>query len=218
MIKTANYNGLLRKVWILYKQEWCSKNQVPLSKRPQGFISVEDFKKTLFLNPEFVQKYLSEAEFQNYVEVMEINKLIFSPVRIDWERDSDKVIQNKMRMNFMQLIKLDSEIQRRDKDKKPEDMMESLVGRFLEIPVPGYENHEDKCFAWYQIIAEYKKHVEVKLCDNIGDDWDIPEWGEKTKIPKDTALNFIFSRLKLIQPNDYDHIKEAVSGNYMLFM
>lgn len=211
MEKTVNYNGLFRKVWTLYKKEWCSKNNVPFSKRPQGFISVAEFKETLFKNPEFVRNYLSEMEFAGYLKIIEASELIFSPIQIDWEKDSDKAIQQKMHSNFMRLIKLDSEIQRRDKERGIESMMDSLVGRFLEIPVPGHER-EEKFFAWYQITAEYKTNVEVRLCNNIGDDWEIPEWGERKRIPKKMAVEFIFSRLKLIQPDEFDCIKEEVSG------
>lgn len=186
MNKTATYNGLLRKVWKQYKEEWCAQHSVPVSKRPIGFISANDFKRDLFSKSEFVKKYLTEEEFERYLVVVEHEKLLYVPIPIDWENDSDEEISKKMISNTANMERLDALAKKN----------ESLVGQLLIIPVPG---HDKNCLAYYQIFSECKGgKVGIRLCINIGEDWDIPEWGFETKISKEQALAELNNKAKYL--------------------
>lgn len=176
MSKTTTYNGLLRKVWKLYKEEWCKQNGVPMGKRPQGFISANDFKRDLFSRSDFVKQYLTEDEFERYLVVIEYEKLLYVPIPIDWEKDSDEDIGKKMQSNNSNMERLDALAKKQ----------QSLVGQLLIMPVP---EHEKNCLAYYQICSECRGNkVGLRLCSNIGEDWDIPEWGVETKITREQAL------------------------------
>ena len=56
-----------------------------------------------------------------------------------------------------------------------------LVGRYIQEPfADGY--------AFYKIVKENKKTVVIEVIKNLGDDWVIPYWGEKTTIDKRYAI------------------------------
>lgn len=176
MNRIVTYNGLLQKVWRQYKKEWCKAHGVPVSKRPKGFVSVQVFKDTLFTQGDFVKQYLTEDEFEQYLIVIENVKLLYVPIPIDWEHDADADISKKMAYNNSNMERLDALA----KKKK------SLVGQLLVMPVP---EHDKSCLAYYQIYSEYNGNkVGIRLCSNIGEDWDIPEWGNETRISKEEAL------------------------------
>ena len=60
-----------------------------------------------------------------------------------------------------------------------------LVGRFITHPYADGQ-------AVYQISKEFKNNfVEIRVATSVGDDWVLPAWGEKTKISKDLAIEFL---------------------------
>lgn len=188
------YNKLKKKVLAVYKEDWCQRRGVSSKKRPVGFITQEQFDEELFQNPEFVRQYTTDEEYELYLKALEVRKLIYVPQRINWLKDSDEIIARKMNYNYNNLFRLDSMAQKQ----------ESLVGRFLVVPVPESEQHQPKSgkdydsLAFYQIIMEYDDYVDISVCLNLGEDWDIPEWGKRAKIGKEVALENIEHRGKYI--------------------
>ena len=74
--------------------------------------------------------------------------------------------------NLLQLSKIDNEAREAGE----------LIGRFIQEPyADGY--------AYYQIVEEdkQKNNVLIMSCKQLGDDWVIPYWGDKTWIDKDYA-------------------------------
>lgn len=56
----------------------------------------------------------------------------------------------------------------------------TILHRFIYEPIAdGY--------AVYQIVKENKKTVRIRVCNGIGDDWQVPYWGEEATITKTYA-------------------------------
>lgn len=62
-----------------------------------------------------------------------------------------------------------------------------LVGRYIK------EQYADG-YALYKITKETKYKVTIEVVKNVGDDWEIPYWGEKSIISKKYALDNILRR------------------------
>jgi len=80
-----------------------------------------------------------------------------------------------------------------------------LVGRYLQEP------HADG-YAYYEIISETPRTVQVRVITGLGDDWRIPQWGDGGSISKKYAVGRLAQRdrMELIFKNrerDKDLIK-----------
>ena len=73
--------------------------------------------------------------------------------------------------NWKKLEKKDQESKKKGK----------LVGRFITEPYADGS-------AVYKIVSESGDKVRIKVVRNIGDDWEIPYWGEETTIKKSYVL------------------------------
>lgn len=82
--------------------------------------------------------------------------------------------------NFEKMVKKDKEAQR----------IGDLEGRYLRFPIAdGY--------AYYEIVKENKKSVRIEVIKNIGDDWVIPQLGEKVTIQMAPAVQNIKQRVQM---------------------
>lgn len=87
--------------------------------------------------------------------------------------------------NFVSRIEANqAQIQVIDEEARLNDQ---LLYRFL------YEQYADG-YAVYQIIRVNKTSCRVRVCVEIGDDWEIPYWGQETTIPLDYARESISRR------------------------
>jgi len=74
------------------------------------------------------------------------------------------------------------------KDKRAKEEG-TLVGRYIKEPCCD-------SVAIYEIIREYKKTVKIRVLQ-VGDNWEIPYWGQETKIDIEYARNNIGYRDRL---------------------
>ena len=62
-----------------------------------------------------------------------------------------------------------------------------LVGRYISHPFADGR-------AYYQIVKENRLKVTIKVCTGLGDDWELPAWGEECEINRSLAEEFIEQR------------------------
>ncbi len=103
----------------------------------------------------------------------------YKPKSVECGSDLEKT-NKTINDNFGQLVDLDKEANKRG----------DLVGRFIKEAI-------DDGFAYYQIVKENKRIVHIEVCDQLGDDWVIPYWGEKASIDKDYAIAMLRFRDKI---------------------
>jgi hypothetical protein len=53
--------------------------------------------------------------------------------------------------------------------------------------------------AYYQVVRVTPRRVQVEVCRNIGDDWVVPYWGDKTSIDIEYARRSIERRDRLAE-------------------
>jgi len=93
----------------------------------------------------------------------------YKPVELDTELKGNGYI-NQINDNQKQLNEIDKEA----KDKG------ELLGRYIDEPFADGK-------AIYQITKVGKKKVNIEVCTQLGDDWQIPYWGPEATIERSYA-------------------------------
>ncbi len=93
----------------------------------------------------------------------------YKPQKIDYDVPTDEWLQI-MKDNQKELDKIDKEAKEKG----------TLLYRYISEPVADGQ-------AVYQITKVNKNTVKIEVCTGLGDDWQIPYWGQEATIERDYA-------------------------------
>jgi hypothetical protein len=97
----------------------------------------------------------------------------YKPEKINWDnRDQDRL--QVWKDNMEQLMEIDRESKEAG----------TLLYRYIQEPYAD-------SYAYYQITKVGTRKVTIEVVTEIGDDWSIPYWGDKTSIDKQYAEDSI---------------------------